>query len=284
MELELLEDGEQAWAKQFSWEVNGEGFELLIPQARSPQVMLLPSWGWARVKYCYRVRSVSHEEPWPIYSVADVFQGPGERVLVVQTHSGREPLDEDGDDFIDATNTRVWEAPARVAEPPLHLVKQGGHRQLDAWLLSSLAPPAAVTFVTRAMGYERRLTRVTPVEFDQLSDWLREAADKKRAWASMVCFMPENSLAALPKMVVHYEGASGRPTGWALAYPGEHAGVDFALVVIIERSSGQLTSERAHIVWNDTIQRLTQAHGEQEGWRRVLAERMFDANTAMIDD
>ncbi|AWV91037.1 hypothetical protein [Bradymonas sediminis] len=278
--MEILEAPEEAWAEEYEWS-EGERFELKVPQDRSARVMLLPLWGWVRVVYRYRFTWHVADADTIDRIDADVFEGPGGRVLVVAQYDGvEEELPFGEDDYTHNSGANVWEAPARVAEVPLELVDVGGRREFQNWLLDGVAPVASHWHRSRDIGIDARFEKVSVVDPAELADWLVEAATELKEELGLGWRTRDISVADAPRMVVHYPDGRfqiGAVAAWALGYEGRVGGVDFMMVLVFERWRSGKLRQHGQMVWGDAIEAVVDAYGE-EGLARLLTGVLFERN------
>lgn len=279
--LEMLEDPPEEWAEEHKW-CKGDEFELRVPRDDSPRAMLLPKWGWVEVIYRYRLtRYVGHAETIDRLD-ADVFEGPGGRVLVVEHFDGFDDhVRGDCGDYFTDRGARVWEAPSRVAEPPKHLVDIGSHVELEDWLVHGVAPMAARWGTTTDLHAHGLIKQASIIEPDEVADWLTETSERFYEDVTFGWSSRDIEVADAPRLIVHFPSDRYRQSdrsSWAFAYDGSIAGQEFMLMLFFERSGKDEPKTQGQVVWQDEVERAISAKGEENGLVWLLGQHLFDVH------
>ncbi len=284
--LSKLDGPTDEWAEEHRWR-HGDIFELLVPPDEAPQVMMLPVWGWAEAIYRYRLLWRPEDTDTIDEMAFDVFEGPGGRVFVVHSCDGfNDRVDGVCGDYMQDRSTQVWEAPARVAEPPRSLVDIGTRSDVQNWLVDGVAPIIARWASTVDMSATGLIEEASVVDHGELSDWLLEAAEWIYEEATFGWSQRDIIVSDTPRMVAHYPaGRYRRGTGatWAFAYDGCVADQNFLLVLFCEKSRAGELEQRAQVVWAEDIEQAVGARGEEDGLLALIGWQLFDWHAATLE-
>jgi hypothetical protein len=284
--LSQLDGPTDEWAEEHRWR-QGDVFELLVPRHEEPRAMMLPVWGWAEAVYRYRLLWRPEDADTIDEMAFDIFEGPGGRVLVVQTSDGFEDrVDGVCGDYMQDRGSQVWEAPARVAEPPRHLVDVGTRSDVQNWLVDGVAPVMARWAISVDMSATGLIEQASVLDVEELSDWLIEAAERGYDEATFGWPQRNITVSKTPRMVAHYPSGryrSGNGTTWAFAWDGCVAEQDFLLVFFCEKTKFNELEQRAQVVWGREVEQAITAKGEEDGLLALIGWQLFDWHAATLD-
>lgn len=262
------------WAEEHHWGQRDD-FHLLVPAPRDHAEMMLPVWGWSLARHCYRLEY----EPADIDAITtiafDVFERDDGRVLVVNTSTGRERRD--GSDIDHTFSGRVWEGPARAAEPPVDLVDDGRRVDIDEWLFDDLAAVKSRWLVTDEMVLDDRANKARPIDIDEVPEVVRRAAQRRIGSHHFNWQQRDIEIDDEPRFGAQYalSEPQRQSSRFGLAYDGRSGDESFLLIVVATVTPADLEAKDA-VAYADEFEPAIDEHGESQGLLRVVGRRVFD--------
>ena len=262
------------WADEHEWG-DGDDYRLLIPDDDSPTAMMLPVWGWATARHCYRVEYAPGQIDALDTIAFDVFERDDGRVLIVNTTLGHEKRS--GDDRDSTFSGRVWEGPGRAAEPPIDLVDSGRRSDIDEWLFDDLAAVKTRWLVTDEMVLDDRITQARAVLPEEVPEVVRRTAERRIGDHYFSRQQRDVSIDDEPRFAAQFPlSEPQQQTGrWGLAYDGTSGDETFLLIVVATVTPADLEAEDS-IAYADELESAIDDHGESGGLLRVVGRRVFD--------